>query len=452
MRSIERGILMAVLLLSAAPVFRAGEAGAASVSSCSRRQEVFCAETHAVGLLHLSHRQIIAESETVLVDGMTVERGLVYDIDYTRGILKLRGGLQPGSCVRIAYRIFPFLLRGDYSLRRLETEKRHGASAPVRDGGDGEVALRREPGYTLRASGSKTVAMEAGSLGGVKVDQSLSLSIGGNIGESVSVVGVLSDRDFGFESGGQTQKLKDLDKVFIEVSSPRAKARVGDIEMVQAPGELLRFERNMTGFYGSASRGESGIRASAASTRTTNESVLMEGREGISGPYVVTGEDGLPVSMVPNKERVWLDGIPLRRGKGMDYTVDYAAGAIYFNPSRFIREDSRIVVDFEVQDYDGGRQFYFAGSDLVFNESAKVGLTIADERFSPAVAIGGDDVPGGGLSLGTDGASGWEDGGRYVGAGKGCLAAPFGASRRDDLPPGKGGARPRTIAKSRPPP
>ena len=420
MRSTDAQRLLAAGLLAAALVCAAGRAGAASASSCSRQQEVFCSEAHAVSILHLSHRQVIARSETVLVDGVRAELGLQYEMDYKRGIVNVRGGLQPGSCLRISYKVFPFLFKGDYSLRRLDTIRKDGTQPAGEVCAAAEaVAIRREPGYNLRASGSKTVAVEAGSLGGVKVDQSLSLSLGGKIGESVSVVGVLSDKDFGFDQGGQTANLSDLDKVFIEVTSPRATARVGDIEMAQAPGELLSFERNMTGFYASASHGGSGVRASAASTRTTTESALIEGREGISGPYVITDAGGLPVAMVPNKERVWLDGIAMRRGKGMDYTVDYAAGAIYFNPSRFIREASRIVVDYEVQDFDGGRQFYFAGSDLALSEQATIGVTVVNERFSPAVLDAGSDITGGGINLGAGVEEGWQEGGRYVGPGKG---------------------------------
>lgn len=420
MRSSKRHSVTTALLIAWSAVSLSSAAGAVGVSTCLRQEEVFFAETHAVPLFNLSHRQIIAESETVFVDGEFVERGFLYDLDYARGILKVNGGLLSGSCLRVTYRVFPFALKGDYTLRSLDMNRREGAARPAGNvPADEQVPVRSDPGYSLRASGSKTVAMEAGSLGGVKVDQSLSLSLGGSIGNSVSVVGVLSDRDFGFDQAGQTQKLKDLDKVFIEVSSPRATARVGDIEMAQAPGELLRFERSMTGFYASASRGESGLRASAASSRTVTESVLIEGREGISGPYVVTGPDGLPVMMVPNKERVWVDGIPMQRGKGMDYTVDYSSGALYFNPSRFIRERSRIVVDYEVQEYDGGRQFYFAGSDLVFGGNSKVGITVVNERFSPAALAAAEEMPGSSVNLGTGGDSGWEDGGRYVGPGNG---------------------------------
>lgn len=418
MRSNRRQREIALLIICAV-VCIAGRVGAASVSTCSRHEEVFCRETHTVSILHLAHRQIIAESETVYVDSVRCERGLEYDMDYMTGLVNVRGGLAPGSCLTISYRVFPFLFRGDYSLRRLNTVSKDGSSPG--DAGESAgraVALTREPGHSLRASGSKTVAMEAGTLGGVKIDQSLSLSLGGEIGKSVSVVGVLSDKDFGFDGAGQTQRLADLDKVFIEVQSPRATARVGDIEMAQAPGELLRFERSMTGFYASATGGQSGLRASAASSRTTTESAVIEGREGVSGPYTVSDGDGRPVSIMPGKERVWLDGATMRRGKGLDYTVDYAAGAIYFNPSRFIREGSRIVIDYEVTDYDGSRQFYFAGSDLHLSDNASLGVTVVNEKFSPAV-LTADSDPVGGIDLGDYAGDGYTDGGRYVGAGKG---------------------------------
>jgi hypothetical protein len=418
LKSIEGNIALIAAVVFAA-LSAAEPAGATSVSSCSRRHEVFCSETHAVQILHLAHRQIIAFSESVYVDGAPAEKGLQYEIDYARGIVSVPGGLQPGSCLEISYRMFPYLFKGDYSLRKLEPVTRDAPRpAGLSDGGEA-IALRSESGRGLRASGSKTVAVEAGSLGGVKVDQSLSLSIGGNIGGSVNVVGVLSDKDFGFDQGSQTQRLKDLDKVFLEVTSPEASARVGDIEIAEAPGDLLKFERSLTGFYASASRGESGIRASAASTRTMTESALLEGREGISGPYVVTDADGRPVAIVPNSEKVWLDGIPMQRGKGMDYTVDYQAGAVYFSPSRFIRESSRIVVDYEVQDREGGRQLYFAGSDLVLSENAALGFTVVNERFSPALLEDDGSAGAGGVSLGSAGEAGWREGGHYVGPGQG---------------------------------
>jgi len=419
LRSTDLGTGLVAVLVGAALVSAAGLARAAGVTTCSRREETFCATTHALSILHLSHRQVIAASESVYIDGSPAESGLHYEIDYAHGLVNVPGGLRPGSCLRISYKVFPFLLKADYSLRRLDRARRDGAGPAVGGPGPSDPGpSRRAPDYSLRASGSKTVAIEAGTLGGVKVDQSLSLSLGGDIGKSVSVVGVLSDKDFGFDRAGGTENLTDLDKVFIEVRSAAATARVGDIEMAQAPGELLSFERNLTGFYASASRGRSGIRASAASSRTTTRSVVIEGREGISGPYVVTGDDGLPVEMVPNSERVWVDGMAMRRGKGMDYTVDYSTGAIYFSPSRSMREASRIVVDYEVQDRDGGRQLYYAASDLALGENASVGLTVVSERFSPVALVPEAGSPGA-PDLGAAGGAGWLDGGRYVGPGKG---------------------------------
>jgi hypothetical protein len=276
----------------------------------------------------------------------------------------------------------------------------------------------RERQYDLRASGSKTVRLEAGTFNDLRVNQSLDLSIGGTIGDGVEVRGVLSDKDMSFGEKAATSKIRDLDRIFMEVQAPSAYVRVGDLEIDEAPGELLKLRRTMTGFYASGSRGSKRLTASGATTKSAYSSTELAGAEGIAGPYLVMGPDGRAAGMVRNSETVYLDGQPMERGRNADYTIDYSSAEIYFNPRHLIRDGARIVVDYECLDHNGRRQFYFGTSSVALGDRATVAVSIANETSSAGTAD--EDITG--LTSGSTPpeGGGWVDGGRLVGLGKGA--------------------------------
>jgi hypothetical protein len=389
--------------------------GAQDVSVSCRREEVRCGSALNTGVVHLSCRLLIASSDTVFSGETVLARGTDYRVDYGRGIIYIADSVSRAECVRIKYSVFPFALRDGYSLRVIDEAP--GPGAPV-----GKAEVRREEkdkGYDLKASGSKTVSVETGTLTDLSINQSLNLSIGGKIGDAVDVRGVLTDKDMSLSRNTATSKIRDLDRVFMEVRSPGAYARVGDLEIDEAPGELLKFKRSMTGFLADASHGSKDIALSGATSRSTYRSAELTGREGIAGPYAVRDPDGGVAEIVRNTESVWLDGKPMKRGDNADYTIDYKTGEIYFNTTHLIRDGARIVVDYESPDHEGKRQFYFGRSSLDIGERASVAVSFVNET--------GSNQPEGELSSGADllgGGSGdeegWVDGGRFAGRGRGA--------------------------------
>jgi hypothetical protein len=384
----------------------------ASVSS--RQEETCIAGESPTFLIHLRNRLVVSSSDSVFADGALLARGDEYWLDYAAGTVYFTRGIPKGTPVRVVYSVFPLVLRPDYRLRVMK-EGRTARSRPV------ETVPRRagdEKAYDIRASGSKTISIEAGSFKDAGVSQSLNLSIGGRIGENVEVRGVLSDRDVSLGKQASTASLKDLDRIFMEVRSSGAFARVGDLEVEETPGELLSFKRDVTGFFTSASHGSKTLAASGATSRSRYESVEITGREGISGPYRLPHVEGMPADVVNNSEKVWLDGRPMKRGVNADYTIDYDAGEVFFNPRHMIREGARIVVDYQSPESGGDRQLYFGSSSLGLGSRSTVALSLLGESYT----AGREDMMGADSEdsplLGASG-DGWVDGGKHVGPGNG---------------------------------
>jgi hypothetical protein len=390
-----------------------GTAAGGPVSITCRSREAFAA-AESLRVVHLSQRFVIAASDSVSLGQVLLARDKDYRMDYAEGMVYLLRSPAGEDSLFVSYAHLPPGLKPSYCLRPVGRRLDAGAECSDQD----TPPVGRPRSYDLKASGSKTISVETGTLKDLRINQSLNLSLGGTIGKDVEVRGVLSDRDVTFDDAGSTARLKDLDRIFMEVRSPNAYARVGDLEIDESPGDLLRFRRTMTGFLGNASYGSKEFTASGAASRSTYETVELRGREGIAGPYCVTGRDGERADIVKRSDRVWLDGRELVRGSEADYTIDYTLAEIYFNPRHIIGDDARIVVDYESQSNDDRRQFYFARSALDVGSKATVALSFVNEGYSPTES---DPLVGDSSTqpiLGT-GDGDWVDGGRFVGAGKG---------------------------------
>ncbi|MFH1220123.1 MAG: hypothetical protein V1694_06680 [Candidatus Eisenbacteria bacterium] len=402
--------LVFVLALSGAT----GTASAESVTVSSRHQETFTAADLSRPVVYLSCRPLVSSSETVTLDGALLRCDADYSVDYLEGIIYLTRAAAPGSSICVGYSVLPFALKPSYQHREIQEQSHDPLGAAKIQ----PILKPRKSSYDLKASGTKTISIEAGSLSDFRVSQALNLAIGGKVGDAVEVRGVLSDKDMTLSERTSTTELKDLDRVFMEVRSTRAYARVGDLEINEAPGELLSFRRSLTGFLGDASFGSERVMLSGAQSRSRYETAEVTGREGIAGPYFLSGPERLEIAIVTGTDKVWLDGESMKRGRNADYVIDYEKGEIYFNPSRLVRDGARIVVDFESRSESERKQFYFARSNLKFGARAGISVSFLNEGTLPQAAAGPDPLGVSPENLGAQ-AQGWLDGAKYVGLGNG---------------------------------
>jgi hypothetical protein len=286
------------------------------------------------------------------------------------GLLVLPYAIQEPTRVVVRYRYDPAWLANYAVLRELQPAATDTTTVPVRPAGP-------EPGPTsvgpsdaglgqLRIDGSKTISVQGGSNRDATVDQGLNLSIHGPLTEGIEVRAQISDDNLPITPEGNTEELRDLDQVRIELFGRRGRAVVGDFRIDQPLGVFLPFQRKLQGFelLARGERGNAGVFGGAPrGSRVQRE---FYGREAVQGPYEIV--DGLRLDqsvIVAGSERVGVDGQTMLRGADRDYTIDYIRGTVSFTARRPITANSRIAVDFELSDSAYRQNVFSARADSV---------------------------------------------------------------------------------------
>ncbi|MCF7810456.1 hypothetical protein K9N50_05665 [bacterium] len=237
----------------------------------------------------------------------------------------------------------------------------------------------------MRRSGSITrgVRFGSGSEGGVT--SGLHLELSGRPKPDMEVDAIIDDRNMPATKEGASVSLAELDKLLFQVNTPHLNARLGDWDLSWNKGRYASFERRLKG--GNIAVDYSAVRSDLAAAGGNNSynSVSFFGRDGDLGPYELSDQNGNPgVTVVSGSERVYLNGVLLRRGRRADYEMDYSRGRITFNPQHPIRSDSRIEAEYEYSDDIYPRYFYAASGEAP-------NLSNSGLSFSAAVISEGRD-------------------------------------------------------------
>ncbi|MCK4413923.1 MAG: hypothetical protein KAY32_10280 [Candidatus Eisenbacteria sp.] len=355
--------LLAFLLL---PV-TAAEPGAAE-SADSSRVAACCWRTgeHQMRLpapqtgdsLRLPHRPIIAASLRVAGARGVYRPDSDYRLDGPSGMLIWLGAPPvEAQGLEIRYRFLPLVLPGAWGRRTEAWPETLRAPSLVTPPSPRSLP----PGARLEIGGSKTFSLEFGTQRDAKLHQSLDLTLRGQLAESVSVRAVLTDRSTPLQPEGTTSELRDLDQILVEVASPWGALRLGDVNVSQQGFLFLRHQREMEGLHVRAGA-PAGRHGTGAFGRGLGRHVTLQffGEEGKQGPYHLLslagegsgaerrpGEDAV---VVAGSERVFLDGVPLRRGEDADYTIDYASGEVWFTPRRGIGAVNEIRIEAQIRE------------------------------------------------------------------------------------------------------
>ena len=224
-----------------------------------------------------------------------------------------------------------------------------GAPGAAATGGGGEARAGAAAGAgALEIRGSKSVRLARGTNRELAVDQTLRLSIEGQLTPEIAVRAALSDDNLPVVPEGTTEELRDIDRVLVELEAARWRSTLGDFEAVREGSDFGDYRRKLQGLSLSARPGPARAELLAGSPRGAYRTVQIRGEEANQGPYRLgAGETVRDLFLVAGSERVTLDGERLTRGADRDYVIDYVRGTVTFTYRRLITAESTIVVEFE---------------------------------------------------------------------------------------------------------
>lgn len=205
----------------------------------------------------------------------------------------------------------------------------------------------------LNYSGSFARGFTIGNRQDLVLNSDLDLQLSGKIGDEIEILAAISDQNIPLQPEGNTQQLREFDKVFIQLSKEDHRLLVGDYEISADTSYFLDYYKKWQGLlyddkFTLVNDATLTTSAAAAISRGKYNRNIIPVQEGNQGPYRLTGAEGENfIIVIASTERVYLDGVLLVRGIEKDYVIDYNTAEITFTPNLLITKDVRITADFE---------------------------------------------------------------------------------------------------------
>jgi hypothetical protein len=298
---------------------------------------------------------IISGSDAVTLDGIPLEREKDYRINILKGTLILVESPAGGEILTAAWKRYPFAFAPVFAARFPGERPAHEVTMPVTGKPGRETAQEANP-YRLRLSGNKTVGFSMGSGQDLGIDQSLKVTMMGKLAKDLEVRAYLTDDNLPVQPQGNTEELKNLDKVAVQIKSRHTETNFGDFVSGQQWSEFSKFQRELRGASVRINAWDQELFAGGGITKGRFQRQSFFGIEGVQGPYeLLEARRFNGVIILPGTEKVFLDGREMKRGAENQYVIDYGRGTVTFTERVTITSDSEIVVEFQSGEDGYGR-------------------------------------------------------------------------------------------------
>ncbi len=264
-------------------------------------------------------------------------------------------------------------------------------------------------GSDIKKSGTLLRGITIGTNQDATINSGLRLELSGKLSDEIEVVAALTDQNSPIQPEGVTERLNEVDKVFIEIRHKYARGTFGDYYLKKNLGEFLKINRKLQGLKAEGNYSAYKGFAAYASQRGKYATNKFNGQDGVQGPYRLYGKNNEKnIIVIAGTERVYLDGQPMTRGEQNDYIIDYSNATVTFKTRRIITSASRIFVEFEYTDRKYPRSFWATNSAAKFfdgklgvsasyakeddNELAPIDFTLSEEDLRIIAEAGNDPL------------------------------------------------------------
>jgi hypothetical protein len=291
-----------------------------------------------------------------------------YKIDFQKGTLLLNEKFTSGSDTLIVnYLKYPDFLTKEYGLYKESQVVSNDVGTEKLYKIENQNTKKVTPFDGLNTSGSITRGVTVGNNQNTVLNSNLDLQITGKISDKVSLRASLQDSNIPLQDGGYSQKLDQFDNIFMELFSDDWNIRAGDVFLENRKTQFLSFNKKVQGLSTSFNFGidenKTNVFASVAFVKGQYAKSTFTGQEGNQGPYKLKGQNGeLYVLVISGSERVYVNGVLLKRGENNDYVIDYNAGEIVFTSLFTITSEMRINVEYQYSERNYNRLVTYAGA------------------------------------------------------------------------------------------
>jgi len=220
----------------------------------------------------------------------------------------------------------------------------------------------------LDYSGVYSRGINVGNNQNLSLNSNFNIQMNGVIGDDIQVSAVLNDNNIPIQPDGNTQRLQDFDRIFIQLSKNGHFVKAGDYDVNKPTGYFMNYYKKLQGAqYFNQIKINKHIstenQISFALTRGKFNRQEIKGIERNQGPYRLQGKDNERfIIILSGSEKVYLDGNLLKRGIDEDYVIDYNRADVTFTNRKIITNYSRIIVEFEYNTASYNRSLLIANS------------------------------------------------------------------------------------------